>query len=365
MDDQEHERYCYDLQYDRIVVKDEHMPKNFVKNDGSLTEDGSQLAISEMRRASRIYERRNLLNELSKETKAVNDDIDLKSRCLQYLRGRFGDDATTFPGDILYKENQKRKDGPREEHLLCERLWQATMDNDLAVSAIKEYSRLPISRLPMLHLSSTILAGDIVLLRIHKTDSNSPYHPGLGLFCGNWKAVPFIHDPAYEDFYNHMNNNRPPTGTPYISFHESPSKLITLQEYPGYRNSANRVLAYSLNALKRLGMEVTRTTDLLAKTPYSKYTFEGDGENFVHYVHDSHWLVQYWASEEAKLADMSLNEFRGLAVKHNIINKDGSYPDIAAYTISKDAFVEHERQRLSNRRSTSEVTGSLVGLEIV
>jgi hypothetical protein len=98
--------------------------------------------------------------------------------------------------------------------------------------------------------------------------------------------------------------------------------------------------------------------------------FKGDGKNFVHYVHNSHWLAQYLASEEAKLADMSLDEFRGLAVKHNIINEDGSYLDIAAYIIPKDALVEHERQRLSKRGPTStsnlisEVTGSLVGLEI-
>jgi len=30
-------------------------------------------------------------------------------------------------------------------------------------------------------------------------------------------------------------------------------------------------------------------------------------------------------------------------MKYNIINKDSSYPNIAAYTIPKDAFVEYER----------------------
>ena len=99
---------------------------------------------------------------------------------------------------------------------------------------------------------------------------------------------------------------------------------------------------------------------MLASTTYSRFKFEGDGENFVHYANDSHWLVQHWASEEAKLADMSLDEFRGLAVKHNIINEDGSNPFIGAYTLFKDTFVEHERQKLS-----AEATRSLVGLEIV
>ncbi|KAH8665690.1 hypothetical protein BGZ60DRAFT_528965 [Tricladium varicosporioides] len=156
------------------------------------------------------------------------------------------------------------------------------MDRDFVISAIEKYSRFLLSGFPIPQSSLTTKpADDIGLLRIHKTDSNSPYRSGLGLFCRDWK------NPEHEDFYNHMNNKRPHTGTPYISFHEIPSKLTTFQDYPGYRNSANRVLAFSLNALKRLGSEVTRTTDLLAMTPYSKYTFEGDGENFVYYVYYS------------------------------------------------------------------------------
>ena len=46
---------------------------------------------------------------------------------------------------------------------------------------------------------------------------------------------------------------------------------------------------------------------------------------------------------------MSLDEFRGLAVKHNIINEDGNYLDKTAYTIPKDAFVEHKAQKLSKK----------------
>ena len=306
MDNQEYERDCYGLQYDRKVGCIPR-PRRLVRNeDGSLTENRRLPAISEQNRVTRIYERRYLLNELSKEVRAVMDDVIFASKCLQCLKGRSGDDATAFPGDVISaskclqclkgwsgddatafpgdaasKEYQKRKDIPREEHLLYGRLLQATMDRDFVVSAIEKYSRFLLSRFPIPHSSPTTKpVDDIVLLRIHKTDSNSPYHSGLGLFCGNWKNVQLDYNPEHKDFYNHMNNKRPPAGTPYISFHESPSKLITLQEYPGYRNSANRVLAFSLNSLKRLGTEVIRTTDLLAKTPYSKYAFKGDGKNF-------------------------------------------------------------------------------------
>ncbi|KAH7393756.1 hypothetical protein BKA64DRAFT_724813 [Cadophora sp. MPI-SDFR-AT-0126] len=222
------------------------------------------------------------------------DNVIFVSKCLECLKGRSGDDATTFPRDVVSKEYQKRKDVPRkdiprEEHLLCGRLWQVTRDRDLVVSAIGKYSRFLLSALPIPYLSPpTKPADDIVLLRIHKDDSNSPYYPGLGFFCRNWTTVSLEDNPTHKDFLDHMNGRRTSTGSPYISFHERLSQIITLQKKAGYHKSANRVIAFSLNALQRLGAKVTRTTTLLASTTYSRYKFEGDGENFVHYAIDSH-----------------------------------------------------------------------------
>jgi len=61
----------------------------------------SQFAISKTKRLTRIYKRRDLLNELSKEVKAIMEDVILTSKCLQCLKRGFGDDGTTSPGDIV------------------------------------------------------------------------------------------------------------------------------------------------------------------------------------------------------------------------------------------------------------------------
>jgi hypothetical protein len=80
MDNQEYDRDLYDLHYLRKLQPGRRFVRNYY---GSLSVDQSQIAISERRRNIRINQRRHLLiNELSKELKAIIDDILMQ---LKYL----------------------------------------------------------------------------------------------------------------------------------------------------------------------------------------------------------------------------------------------------------------------------------------
>jgi hypothetical protein len=140
--------------------------------------------------------------------------------------------------------------------------------------------------------------ADVLLLRFQLPTPFSPDISALGIFCSRYKTFSFEDRPKVEGFESHMGRKEVPT--PYISCTSSPGRMVNILRTSWMerreKTLEERILVVSRNKLWRLGITVSRATDVLTAFDLKQcncYVQNCQQNGHANYAYPERWLVNY------------------------------------------------------------------------
>lgn len=150
-------------------------------------------------------------------------------------------------------------------------------------------------------------AKDTLFYRVQTSSSSCRKFLDFGYFCSGWKNNVGV---DRKSISSHINNTKTRSGTPFVSMHENPARLIELKSLSkGDLTTVVEVVSH--RALNQIGVQTKRITDLCDE--YGLPWQESKGQDKGRLVEPSHWVVEHWIPREAIVMSLDVDDFLELA----------------------------------------------------